>query len=257
MYTGLVVSWSLVAEVSFYLLLPPMGLLALRIARRAPRVLAVVVPAALLAAVGLTGRLTTLYFALQQDPADRTDFIAGPTWTSVIYRGILSQGDLFAAGMGAAILVVAVQGKSVRLARAGTWLALFVAAVGAVLVGGGEFAMPFAGLFFACGIALLQLPAPSVLLRSLTGLLESAPFRNAGLCSYSVYLWHCTPIWLFRLHTDSVRYTNTAQLVGCIFAVAVVTYALSWFTYRWVELPFIERKHNAQRVAPEQAAAAP
>ena len=255
MQTGLVVSWSLVAEVSFYLLLPPLGFLAARLARHAPRLLAAIVPVLLLGMVGLLGRFTTLYYALQQPVADRTDFVAGPTWSAVVYRGILGQGDLFAAGMAAAVLVVAVQSSSARGLRMGAWLVMAAVSVCAVFVGGGEFAMPFVGLFFAGGIALLQLPAPSVPLRSLTRFLELAPIKAAGLCSYSVYLWHCTPIWLLRLHTD-VRFSTPTQLLGCIAIVAVATYVLSWITYRWVELPFMERKHATERTSPEPAVSA-
>lgn len=251
MFTGLVVSWSLVTEVTFYLLLPVFGLVAVRLARSVPRIVAAVIPVVLLLLVGTAGRMTILGNVAQADPAQRADLISGPTWSAVIYRGILGQGDLFAVGMAAAVLVVAVSADAPRGVRAATWLVAVGATVGAVLAGGGEHATPWIGLFFAAGIALLQLPRPQLLPRTVVQVLETLPLRAAGLCSYSVYLWHCSVIWLLNLHVEAFRFSTASGFLGCVVVVAACTYLLSWPTYRWVELPFMERKHTPQAVEPE------
>ena len=63
-------------------------------------------------------------------------------------------------------------------------------------------------------------------------ILSARPIVQIGLMSYSLYLWHW-PVIVFT------RYLNAGQLsVATASATVVVSFALAYVSWRWIELPF-------------------
>lgn len=256
--TGLSVSWSLIPEVSFYLLLPVLAALGMRLVGRMSLVSAALLPALLLLVVGLVGRAVSVVAVGGADPAAGAAENADPTWADVLQRSIVGQGDLFALGMIAAVVVVAAQRiepRQVRRLRVVAWIAMM----------GGVLAVPFAGptengvlftvmaVVCASAILVLLLPGPGGVARLGVRLLESLPMRATGLCSYSIYLWHFPVILFLREHVEAARYDSLSSLPISIVWVVVPTLLLSAVTYRYVEAPAMRRKTRTDR--PAQATA--
>ena len=245
-FTGLGVSWSLVTEIGFYVLLPALGALAIRLGRQHHPVLSALIPALMLLVAGEAGRIITLLIN------GGADIPFGPTWLAVANRSIIGQGDLFAMGMLAAVTVVAADDASARVHRAAltvTWMLIAVAAIFVVAVGKGQFATPFMGLIFAGVITILRLPRPGAFARTAVRLMELAPIRALGEYSLSLYLWHYPVIWFLRIHVDASRYTSIAYVPVSLIIALVPTLLLGTITYRYVELPAMRRRG---RTAPGQ-----
>jgi peptidoglycan/LPS O-acetylase OafA/YrhL len=242
--TGLGVSWSLVTEVSFYLLLPLLGLLATRCAHRMPVRAAALVPALVLFVVGATGRVAAIVAAHGKSADEVSHLRTEATWSAVIYRSILTQGDLFALGMFAAVVVLVAKRQSPTAQRriaACMWACVALAML-FVLAVGGDLATPAMGLFFAAGIVLISLPHRDRLSAGVLRILDARPFRAVGLISYSFYLWHFSLIWFIRLNVDGFVFASPLGLIRSVVGVLVLTAALSAVTYRYVELPAMRRK---------------
>ena len=243
-FTGLGVSWSLVTEIGFYVLLPLLGYLGVLIARRRGRVLAALLPGLLLFVVGVASRTISLIWSGGEDvhPAS--------TWNSVFDRGTLVQGDLFGAGMVAAAVLVAsgfmTDQAQARLRRV-MWVLVVVSAVGVVILGSGERLTTFMGVAFGAGIVLTQVPKPDIASRAFVKVMDLAPPRIAGEISLSCYLWHY-PILLFIMqHFDGARYGSNLELMRSWVILAVPTLILGAITYRLVELPAMRRKRRTDR----------
>jgi peptidoglycan/LPS O-acetylase OafA/YrhL len=266
--TGISPVWSLAVEVVFYLALPGLGLLAWLLARSAStrrgRRIAALAPAVLLLLVGISGKLATahvshggIYHGWTQD------------WESVIERSFWCQADLFVFGMGLAVLRVDAEDGLLRFRRAvrpaAGLLGLLAYLVTARMTGiwdelGYSFYNTLMAFAFACLLALVVLPGratrPSLLVRTL----ETRPFVWAGLISYSVFLWHEPLVHWLEAH--GLTASGTTGFVANTLLLLAVTAVLSAFTYRWVELPAMQRKARVPRarrveVPTEQAQAAP
>ena len=252
--TGLSVSWSLVPEVSFYVLLPAMGYLGMRLVRVVPRIWAGLIPPLLLLLVGLAGRILWLAVGQEGSQVGSADAALKPGWSDVMLRSILVQGDLFAVGMLAAVIVVVAQRSQatrVRRLRMIAWAAFAVGFVSLFFAGpakGGTLFTSF-GLICASTIALLILPMGGRVARAAVAVLETLPARSAGLCSYSIYLWHFCVIFFLREHIDAAMYDTWPGLLGSMAWVAVPTLTLSAITYRYVEAPAMRRKSRMDRPA--------
>lgn len=240
-FTGLAVSWSLVTEIGFYAALPALGALGIAVARRRNRVVAALVPAVLLLVVGTTGRITTLGLH------DWADIRPTGTWLAVVHRSVLGQGDLFALGMGVAVLVAVVRERPeiARTVRRAIAAAIAVSCVAVLAIGAHDFATIFMGTIFAGGIALLVLPDPGWGSRAGVGFLEWWPIRTLGEYSLSLYLWHFPISWFLRLHVDQVVYRTTADALVSTLMVLVPTVILGTITYRWIEVPAQRLKRPA------------
>jgi peptidoglycan/LPS O-acetylase OafA/YrhL len=204
--------WSLVVEVSFYAVLPLVGWLLVRAARRGRMVLA----CAGLAALGLAWSAAGAVHAWPDTAMDTL-----PTFLPV-----------FACGMTAAVLAHR------RVPSRAAWWALLVAGAGLVcvnalwhshgtgLIGHTVRDLP-AALGFAAIVAAVAARPPAVL--------SAAPLRGLGTISYGLYLWHL-PVLLW------LRFTG---LFGSGFivpwlevaALSVVVAIASWVL---VERPAIE-----------------
>ena len=96
--TGLGVSWSLTAEVCFYLLLPLLAVMAVRSSRRIGLTTSAVAVSLSMIAVGLTCRIIG-EAQLHGDAVAQFYQEWGGNWLAVFLRSILCQADFFGVGM--------------------------------------------------------------------------------------------------------------------------------------------------------------
>ncbi len=248
-FTGLGVSWSLITEIGFYILLPPLGYLGVRLARRG-RVFAAIMPGLLLLVVGVISRIVSLAWN------DWEDIRPESTWNAVFDRSTLVQCDLFGAGMIAAALLVASttmsDEKLTRLRRL-MWAAIIVSFMGVVVLGSGQQLTSFMGIAFGAGIVLTQVRNPDRAFRTLVRVMDTAPPRLAGEISLSCYLWHYPVLLWLMLHVDDdiIRYGSNAELLKSWAIVTVPTIVLGAITYRLVELPAMRMKRRTDRSTAE------
>jgi peptidoglycan/LPS O-acetylase OafA/YrhL len=267
--TGIGPAWSLAVEVVFNHALPALGLRAWLLARSAAprrgRRIAALAPAALLLVIGISGKLVAAHFSHGGIYHGWT-----PDWESVVERSFWCQADLFVFGMGLAVLRVDAEDGLLRFSRnlrplAGV-LGLLAFVATARMTGlwdelGYSFYNTLMAFAFACLLALVVLPTrgtrPSLLLR----MLETRPFVWAGLISYSVFLWHEPLVHWLEAH--GLTAGGTIGFVTNTLVLLAITVILSALTYRWVELPAVQRKASVvpeRRIADlpaEQVQAAP
>lgn len=252
-YAGLGPDWSLSVEALFYVLLPVLGALAAVALGRSPapgrRIVAAALPAAALLALGAGAKLAW-HVAADQDLG---------RWTATASQTLPLSADLFGIGMLVALVhVLVAEGRLAvpRHARRVLLGAAATAALGTVLLGGrgGMAPLSFEESLLALGCAALLLavvlPGPS----RLAALLERRGPVWAGLCSYSVYLWH-VPV-IFLLSRWGLDAGGRAELAVALVLVLGTTAALAVPTYLLVERPALRRKGRAPVVAPADAPAA-
>jgi peptidoglycan/LPS O-acetylase OafA/YrhL len=261
--TGITPAWSLAIEAVFYLVLPLLGLLASGCARAAAtaggRLAAALAPAGVLLLVGLSGKAA----------ADRWIVSAGTPspgwdgdWHSVVVRSFWAQADLFTFGIILAVLRVGLERDLVTLPRWWRWPAtaalLGLAVTVAVLTERrlwlpGHNPYELAGAL-GCGLLLALVVLPPVAAdsrpRLLVRLLTARVVVLAGLCSYSVFLWHEPLVRLLR--SRGLTFPGRPGLLLNLAVVAALTAVLAAATYRWVEQPALRRKRRP--AAPEPAA---
>jgi peptidoglycan/LPS O-acetylase OafA/YrhL len=243
---GLTQMWSLSVEVTFYLALPILAVLAARLPVRAR------VP--VIAALGIVSWFWGWI------PFHAPSGLNLLNWPPAFF-------SWFAAGMLLAEWVHSPLGLPHRLARRRVLMA--VVAVGAYLVGASPLAGP-AGLTpstaaqfavkTAMGAALaIALVAPLVLDRPDTAhrLLGSAPMVTLGRWSYGIFIWHLAALTMvfpvigefsFRGHMPEVL------VLTLIFAIAIaaVSYALVESPCREALRRWEIRRQEARTVSPRQ-----
>jgi peptidoglycan/LPS O-acetylase OafA/YrhL len=204
--------WSLALEEQFYLLWPPLLLLALR-RRVAPRVLFVC-----LLALAATVVFHRLELASQGATSDRLLYMPDTRADSIIVG--------CAAG-------IAFSGSLLRTFPTWSASALLLAGLWIVMDDGGSWRISSAVFPFVCASLLLA----SVLYRQwwFARALGVAPLRYLGRISYGLYLWHWPLIGVLGWQ------------LGVPIAVAVA--ALS---FRYIETPFLRRKRRRPRVELER-----
>ncbi|GAB3284781.1 acyltransferase family protein [Microbacterium lacusdiani] len=250
--TGISVAWSLTVELVFYIVMPIIAVAVLSVRRGRPGTVggALIAPALLLV-IGFAGKS---WFHLVTEPANAAEAQAmawGANWTSVLARSFLYHADLFAWGMVAAVicnLIAAGRISAVAGARL-RWIGLAVG-VAAVLVGR-IVDTTDSGIAVLAAALVLFVAAP----RSDGGVprvartLETWPFVQAGLISYSVYLWHM-PVIAFLERAGFPRQEGLAGWLGMVALVFAITVGLSFATYHLVEKPAMRfGKARTPRVA--------
>lgn len=255
--TGINPSWSLTLEIAFYLSLPLLGLLMFALRRRFdvhPLKLALVPPAILLT-VALIGRalLPWVYshinvYNFPQDAAHNVPNIVwlqnwGPNLAAVITRSLLTNADLFAYGMFAAVLFVAIeQGViGVRPAKRYYWAAIIGIPVFAVvtlklLKHQSAFGFGALGVVSGLFIVMVVLPLSWGGNSRLARWLDAKPFYFVGLISMSVYLWHYPMLLLLGRYGLAAGDTWGGMLRN-MAVVTVVTLLAATITYYGVEKP--------------------
>lgn len=257
--TGINPSWSLTLEIAFYLSLPLLGLLMFALRRRlnvAPLKLALVAPAILLVVAYIGRALTPWVYEhvnVHNFTPDGGTYMPdiwlqnwGPNLAAVFSRSILTNADLFAYGMLAAILFVAIE-QAVIGERAAKWIhraaILGIPVFGVLTLKLVKDLSPFGygvlGIVSALFIVMVILPlawgAPSRLARWI----DARPFYFVGLISMSVYLWHY-PLLLLLGRFNLVAGDTWGGMLRNMAVVTVVTLAVATVTYYFVEKPGLD-----------------
>jgi peptidoglycan/LPS O-acetylase OafA/YrhL len=257
--TGITPAWSLAVEAVFYLVLPLLGgLAAVAAARRVDgrsRLIAALAPAAVLLAVGLSGKaVAALWIVSTGSPSAGWD----GDWHSVVVRSFWGQADLFTFGIILAVVYVGLERRLISLPRWWRWPVsagvLGAAAAIAVLADRGVWSAgknPYE-LTGALGCALLLAlvvlnPVNSdVRPRPLIRLLTTRVAVVVGLCSYSIFLWHEPLVRLLRSQGWTLA-GQTGWILNLVMVVVITAIAAA-ATYRWVEQPALRRKRRPSSV---------
>ncbi len=208
--------WSLGIEEQFYLFWPLLLLLAARSRLSILTAAAVIGLASFAFNVALIGSDPVATFYL---PFTRAwELLAGAVlacgWTRISQT---SAANNWRAGIGLLLIAVAAGVLDTKSAFPGWWAVL-----------------PVAG-------AALLLSAPEAWIRRTT--LASRPLVGIGLISYPLYLWH----WPLLVFLGLIKFAPLTLLErGLIVGLSL---ALSWLTYRFVELPFRFGRWSQLKVA--------
>jgi peptidoglycan/LPS O-acetylase OafA/YrhL len=261
--TGIGPAWSLAVEVTFYVALPGLALVAyalgIRCTTRRGRRLAVLTPPVLLLLVGLSGKAAAAYAFPGIEPFAgwRSD------WHSVLERSLWTHADLFAFGMTVAVLRVDSEDRLLRLPRHWAKGAVFLALLAYGLTAHHTYIdehlsySPWntvMALACAMALAIVVLPARRPRASRLVRLLEWRPLVAAGVGSYSVFLWHEPLVRWLADH--GLTLAGTAGFIVNTIVLAAVTGGLSVLTYRYVESPALRRRRRtfARRTAESELA---
>ena len=170
----------------------------------------------------------------------------GPTWAAVFMRCFLTNADLFAYGMFAAIIYVAIeQGVFSAPAAKRIYLLCFpllmVSFVGALALtfAGTVFATAGIGFVSAVFIAIVVFPLARGRDSRLARFLDAKPFYFVGLISLSVYLSHY-PILLLLGRYGLAAGDSWGGMLRNVAVVAIVTIVVATITYYTVERPGLD-----------------
>lgn len=211
-------TWSLAVEEQFYILYPPllMVIFATPLRRRLATILLVLAIGSLGASIAAVAFRPTAAFYLLPFRA----------WE---------------LGLGALLAVSSLPNiRSVPLREAAGALALLAIVVPVFAY---TSTTPFPGLAAlppVLGTALLIHLGQNK--NMVSTLLSVRPIVAIGLISYSLYLWHWPALALFRANKGSIHLSAFEASAAVVLSVA-----LAWISYRYVETPFRRRKLFAQR----------
>jgi peptidoglycan/LPS O-acetylase OafA/YrhL len=256
--TGLGVSWSLTAEVCFYLLLPLLAVMAVRLGRRIGLNSSAVIVSLGMIAVGLTCRIIG-NAQLHGDAAARFYQEWGGNWLAVYLRSILCQADFFGVGMLALVIYRYSASITETTARIKYRRILYGAAILALALTRLEREFGFA-VFFATLLLIVTTATSTSRPHRLVSFLEWQPVRWLGVISYSFYLWHLPVIWgvyKWQLHEKLPdTYVSIALAYALVFATTTI---LASATYLAIERPALllkarpaDKRHGA-RLGPPAA----
>lgn len=254
MQTGINPSWSLTLEIAFYLSLPLLGLMLFYFRRRTavrPLLLACLAPAILLI-IGVVGRsLAPLLMSHTGGTLELQNW--GPTWSAVYLRSFLTNADLFAFGMLAAILFVALEQGVVRESiarrvRLVTTLGMLIGMVVVLKLAADQSVFATMGIGAVSALLLLVIVTPlargndSMLARWL----DAKPFHYVGVISLSIYLWHYPLLLLMGRYSVAAGDTWSGMFRNMALLVVITLVAAS-ATYYLVERPALESAKRFRR----------
>ena len=246
MQTGIGVAWSLTVELVFYIVMPLAAAGVWMLWRRGS-IIAALVPAVALLALGILTRLFAypLYAGLTGTEARVAEW--GATWTAVLARSFPYHAHLFAFGMMAAVALEYLRTRpSTPTYARPTAIVIALAAVAGTRFAGPAadtlWAMAFGALLFFVACPSRTGSAPSS-----ARALDAPPFRYTGLVSYSIYLWHASVIWLVIRFGIIVPGDSPGAFWANVAIVFGVSLALSSGTYFLIERPALRLKTRARQ----------
>ncbi len=225
--------WTLAVEVSFYVLVPVVGLLAARLGRGRARQAA------------LGGALVALGALL-------VAAAWGGDWPVTVTTSLVGNLTSFAAGMTAAALVHR------RRLRRRTGLALVAAGVALVVADGAWHALQLTDYAWraalgdqpaAIGFALIVAGLAAAPLRALP--LTVPPLTTLGTLSYGAYLWHFPAIYALRAWGWMPSQLLLAY--GATMALTLAAAVVSWCVVERPAIGWAQRRRPAP--APRELAA--
>jgi peptidoglycan/LPS O-acetylase OafA/YrhL len=248
--TGVAPAWSLSVEVVFYLMLPILGWVAGRIARTVEsdrgRMWAALVPAVALFLLGLSGKATAIWVI---EPGTGPSPGWDGDWYSVVVRSFWVQADLFAFGMGLAVVWAAVDSR--KLTLPGWWRGAAVAILvpiglsttqfgeGQVLGASGWATLLAIGCTLLVALAVMG-TAEGRTHGRLGRVLQTRALVAVGLVSYSLFLWNEPLVrWLAD---KGITLEGRRGFLLNLVVVGVLSGILAALTYRFVETPAIRLK---------------
>ena len=196
--------WSLGIEEQFYLVWPPILMLAIRLRIR---------PLGVAAAIGLASFVVNVA-------------LVGENPVATFYLPFTRAWELLAGGALACAWDRIPQDRSASNWRAGLGLALVV--IAALLLDPHRAFPGWWAVLPVAGGALL-LSAPSAW--GVRHLLASPPLVRIGLISYPLYLWH----WPLLVFAAIIKFAPLTLLESQL--VVLASALLAWATYRFVEIP--------------------
>jgi peptidoglycan/LPS O-acetylase OafA/YrhL len=248
--SGVGPTWSLAVEVVFYVALPFVAMIGVRVAQgsvtHTRRRVAALAPAIVVLVAGTAGKLS----AWQLHSGSGSD---ARSWLDVLDKSFLTHADLFAFGMALAVVAAEVDAGRLTVARAwrrGIAVSAAVTMLVVTQVGTPELfhrgALTHylygsaAGLACALVLALVVLPSSRGIPGAGARMLDARPLYGVGLVSYSVFLWHEPLLVLLRRH--GLLATGRDGFALNLVTIATATMALAALTYRYVEAPALRRK---------------
>jgi peptidoglycan/LPS O-acetylase OafA/YrhL len=243
--TGLNPSWSLTLEFAFYASLPLLGYLLFATRKRSsmrPMRVALIAPVILIA-IGFIGKALAPLVVTHFGITDPELIQWGPNWVAVYMRSFLANADNFAFGMLGAMLMVAMEQRTIserisRRVRLYSAIGIAVSLVGSlVLIAAGNL-FGLSGIALASALVIMVIVAPLARgQRSGVGeALELTPLRYVGKVSLSLYLLHF-PVMLMMYRFGLLAGDSMLGMVTNIVLVLAVTMVVSTLTYYAVEQP--------------------
>jgi peptidoglycan/LPS O-acetylase OafA/YrhL len=219
-------SWSIGLEAQFYVVWGVALAVTLR-RRRATAALSVALAGVILVAAWR-------WISFDADPAD--------VWSH--YVSALTRLD--APLIGAVAGICFARGWTRRLEGRGAEACL-LAGLGGLLTAA-VYVQPFEPALFRGGFTLVAVAAAVAVLGAVHSgpcssgrILRSRPLVIVGCVSYSLYLWHL-PVFVLVGREAS----ELSRPVRCLVGV-VIAGTLAWMSYRYVEQPFLRRRHGSRR----------
>ncbi|MDX6569672.1 MAG: hypothetical protein QOH15_2250 [Gaiellales bacterium] len=250
--SGIEPAWSLSVEVTFYLLLPLLGLLAAWIATRGAtrrsRLAAGLAPVALLALVALVGKLVATFVV------PGPEGVLADTWHSVLDRSFLTHADLFAVGMLVAVLRVEHEHGRFELTPRMRMIANCALVYSVPIAFACFYSLPnyvgepMTALLFALLVTRIVTSPAGERPWAFVRFLERRPLVAAGTISYSAFLWSFPATAFLAQQGLALRGQALWHVPVNEAIVCSVIAGLSAITYLAVERPAIHLRRPRRRL---------